>query len=55
MYFTNKQTGDASGITFYVSSQEVADALYNSSSASRSYGMLIKSLDGATTYYDTLK
>ncbi len=55
MYFTNKQTGDASGITFYVSSQAVADALYNSSSATRSYGMLIKSLDGTTTYYNTLK
>lgn len=55
MYFTNAQTGDASNITFYVSNQTVADALYNSSSASRSYGMLIKSIDGATTYYNTLK
>ena len=55
MYFTNKQTGDASNITFYVANQDVADALFNASSASRSYGMLIKSIDGATTYYDTLK
>ena len=55
MYFTNKQTGDASNITFYVSNQEVANALYNASSASQSYGLLIKSIDGATTYYNTLK
>ncbi len=55
MYFTNKQTGDASNITFYVSNQDVADAIYNASSASRSYGMLIKSIDGATTYYNTIK
>ena len=55
MYFTNKQTGDASQITFYVSCQEIADAFYNASSATRSFGMLIKSLDGATTYYNTLK
>lgn len=55
MYFTNKQTGDASAITFYVANQEVADALYNSSSASRSFGMLIKSLDGTLTYYNTLR
>ncbi len=55
MYFTNTQSGDASKITFYVANQDVADALFNSSSASRSYGMLIKSIDGATTYYNTLK
>ena len=55
MYFTNKQTGDASGITFYVANQAVADALFNTSSASRAYGMLIVSLDGNTVYYDTLK
>ncbi len=55
MYFTNKQTGEASDITFYVANQDVADALYNSSSATRSYGMLIKSIDGTTTYYNTLK
>ena len=55
MYFTNAQTGDASKITFYVSNQAVADALFNASSASRSYGMLIKSIDGATEYYNTLK
>jgi predicted ribosomally synthesized peptide with SipW-like signal peptide len=55
MYFTNAQTGDASKITFYVSNQAVADALFNASAASRSYGMLIKSIDGATEYYNTLK
>jgi hypothetical protein len=55
MYFTNEQTGNASKITFYVANQDVADALFNASSASHGYGMLIKSIDGATTYYDTLK
>ena len=55
MYFTNKQNGDASKVTFYVSSQEVADALYNSSSATRACGMLIKSIDGSVTNYNTLK
>jgi len=55
MYFTNAQTGDASKITFYVANQDVADALFNSSAASQSYGMRIVSLDGATTYYDTRK
>ena len=54
MYFTNTQSGDASNITFYVANQDVADALYNSSAATRSYGMLIKSIDGSTTYYNTL-
>ena len=55
MYFTNKQTGDASGITFYVKNQEIADQLYTASSASSSYGMKILSLDGSTTFYNTLK
>ena len=55
MFFTNKESGDASGITFYVSSQSVADTLYNAATLSHGYGLLIKSLDGATTYYDTLK
>lgn len=55
MYFTNAQTGDASNITFYVSNQEVADALFNASSASKSYGLLIKSIDGKTEYHKTLK
>ena len=54
MYFTNKESGDASSITFYVQNQAVADVLYNAFSTSHSYGMLIKSIDGATTYYDTL-
>lgn len=55
MYFTNKQSGDASAITFYVANQAVADALYNASSSCRGYGMLIVSLDGSHVYYDTLK
>lgn len=55
MYFTNKQNGDASNITFYVKNQDIADKLYNSSSASKSYGMKIVSLDGNTTFYNTLK
>lgn len=55
MYFTNAQTGNASNITFYVSNQEVADALFNASSASKSYGLLIKSIDGKPEYYNTLK
>lgn len=54
-YFTNKQTGDASKITFYVSSREMADTLYNAATGSHSDGMLIKSLDGSITYYNTLK
>ena len=54
LYFTTTQHGDASQITFYVSSQEVADALYNAATGSHWNGMLIKSLDGATTYYNTL-
>ena len=53
-YFTNTQTGDASKITFYVSSQGVADALYNAATGSHWNGMLIKSLDGSVTYYNTL-
>ena len=55
MYFTNKENADASGITFYVGSQAVADTLYSAFSTSSSYGLLIKSLDGNTVYYDTLK
>lgn len=54
MYFTNKENGDASGITFYVKDQAAADNLYSAFSTSHSYGLLIKSLDGATTYYNTL-
>ena len=55
MYFTNKENGDASGITFFVKDQAMADVVYSAFSTSHSYGLLIKSLDGATTYYDTLK
>ena len=54
-YFTNTENGDASQITFYVSSQVVADALYNAATGSHWKGMLIKSLDGSITYYNTLK
>ena len=53
MYFTNKENGDASGITFFVKDQAMADAVYSAFSTSHSYGLLIKSLDGATTYYNT--
>jgi len=55
MYFTNKESGDASGITFYVKNQAMADTLYSAFSTSSSYGLLIKSLDGITEYYNTLK
>ena len=55
MYFTNKENGDASAITFYVKDQAMADNLYNAFSTSHSYGLLIKSLDGATVFYNTLK
>ena len=55
MYFTNAQSGDASGITFYVNSKDVADALYNASTSSQHNGLLIKSIDGNTTYYNPLK
>ena len=55
MYFTNKENADASAITFYVSSNAVADKLYAASSSSHSYGMKIVSLDGSQTYYNTLK
>ena len=51
-YFTNTENGDASNITFYVSSKEVADALYNAATGSHWKTMLIKSLDGTTTYYN---
>ena len=55
MYFTNKENADASAITFYVSSQAVADVVYNAQSTSHSYGIKIVSIDGTTTYYNTLK
>ena len=55
MYFTNKENADASAITFYVSSKDVADTVYEAQSSSHSYGIKIVSIDGATTYYNTLK
>ena len=55
MYFTNKENADASGITFYVKDQAMADNLYAALSTSSSYGLLIKSLDGNTDFYNTLK
>ena len=54
MYFTNKENADASGITFYVKNQAIADTLYNAFSTSHSYGLLIKNVNG-TVYYNTLK
>ena len=55
MYFCTTENANASQITFYVSSKEIADTLYAVSSTSHSYGMLIKSLDGSVIYYNTLK
>ena len=55
MYFTNKENADASAITFYVSSEAVAKKVYEAQSTSHSYGIKIVSIDGATTYYNTLK
>ena len=55
MYFTNKENGDASGITFYVKDQDMADTLYAAFSTSHSYGLLIKNLEGTSEYYTTLK
>ena len=55
MYFTNKENADASGITFYVPNQAMADNLHTAFSTSHSYGLLIKSLDGTTEFYNTLK
>ncbi|MBR3707369.1 MAG: leucine-rich repeat domain-containing protein [Firmicutes bacterium] len=54
MYFTNKENADASDITFYVKDQAIADNCYAAFSTSHSYGMLIKSLDGQTEFYNTL-
>lgn len=54
MYFTNKENADASAITFYVKDQAMADNCYAAFSTSHSYGMLIKSLDGQTEFYNTL-
>ncbi len=54
MYFTNKENADASGITFYVKNQTIADALYNALVVSHSYGLKIVSIDGTTEYYNTL-
>lgn len=55
MYFTNKENADASAITFYVKNQAIADEFYAGMSTSHSYGLKIVSLDGNTTYYNTLK
>ena len=55
MFFTNKQSGDASGITFYVKDKAMADNLYNALKTSQGYGLKIVSLDGSSVFYDTLK
>lgn len=55
MYFTNKENADASGITFYVKTQDIAETLYNALKVSWSYGLKIVSIDGNTEYYNTLK
>ena len=55
MYFTNKENADASGITFYVNTQAIANALYQALSVSHSYGLKIVNIDGNTEFYNTLK
>jgi len=55
MYFTNKESGDASGILFYVKNKTIADTLYTALSTSHSYGLKIVSLDGNTVFYNTLE
>ncbi|MBR5459331.1 MAG: leucine-rich repeat protein [Clostridia bacterium] len=49
MTFTNAETGNASGITFYVASQKAADDLIAASSASVSYGMNVVVMDAVDT------
>ena len=55
MYFTNKESGDASAITFYVKNKEIADEFYAGMKTSHSYGMKIVSINGNTEFYNTLK
>ena len=51
MYFTDCESNNTSGITYYVSSQVVADAVNASVSAGHAVGMQIKNIDGTVTYY----
>lgn len=51
MYFTDCESNNTSGITFYVSSQAIADAVNAANPNGHAKGMQIKSIDGTVTYY----
>ena len=51
MYFTDCESNNTSGITFYVSSQAIADAVNAAYPNGHAKGMQIKSIDGTVTYY----
>ena len=51
MYFTDCESNNTSGITFYVSSQAIADAVNAANPNGHAKGMQIKSIDGSVTYY----
>lgn len=51
MYFTDCESNNTSGITYYVAVQTVADAVNASVPAGHAVGMQIKNIDGTVTYY----
>lgn len=51
MFFTDCESNNTSGITFYVSSQAIADAVNAATPSGHAKGMQIKSIDGSITYY----
>lgn len=51
MYFTDCESNNTSGITYYVATQTVADAVNASVPAGHAVGMQIKNIDGTVTYY----
>ena len=51
MYFTDCESNNTSGITYYVASQEVADAVNASVPSGHAKGMQIKNIYGTVTYY----
>lgn len=51
MYFTDCESNNTSGITFYVSSQSIADAVNAATPNGHAKGMQIKSIDGTVVYY----
>ena len=51
MFFTDCESNNTSGITFYVSSKEIADAVNAATPNGHAKGMQIKSIDGSITYY----